>query len=72
MIGSIIDGIDSDSVEAQLLKLCDVSFATGLIGDRVSQIGGATGLIVNATNVESIVSSKEGCTTSVLVELDTE
>ena len=59
MLSSVVNGVDSDSVDAQLLEFRDISLATVGIGDRISDVGGATGLIVDATNVESVISGKE-------------
>ena len=60
MVGSVVDSIDTDGIDAQLLELCNVSFAAGLISNGVSQIGGAARLVINASNVETVAASKEG------------
>ena len=56
---SVVDGVYSNSVDAQLLKLSNISCAAGGIGDGICQIGGTTRLVVDATDVESVVSSEE-------------
>jgi hypothetical protein len=60
VVGGIIDCVDTNSVDAQLLELSDVTLAASLVGDRVSNLGGTSGLVVNTTNVKSLGSSVEG------------
>lgn len=60
VVGSVVDSIDTDGIDAQLLKFCNVSLAAGLIGNGISQIGGATRLVVDASNIETVVASEEG------------
>ena len=61
MIGTVVDSIDADGIDAQLLKFCNVSLAASLIGNGVSQIGRATRLVVDASNIEAVVAGEEGC-----------
>lgn len=59
MIGCVVDSVDTNSVQTQLLEFRDVSLAAIHVGDRVGDIGGATRLVVDATNVEAIIAGKE-------------
>jgi hypothetical protein len=70
MVGTVVDSVDTDGIDAQFCKFCNISFAAGLISNGVRQIGGSTRLIVNATNVETLISSKEGCRMLVVVEME--
>ena len=56
---SVVDGVDSNCIDAQLLEFRDVSLAAVDVGNGIGHVGGATGLVVDATNVETVVASKE-------------
>jgi hypothetical protein len=59
MVRSIVDSVDSNGVDTQLLELGNISSTSICVGNGICYIGGATRLVVNAANVESIVSGKE-------------
>jgi hypothetical protein len=81
MAGGVVDGINTDSVDAEALELLDVAFATSNIGNGVLSIGCATWsksdqviaglwivrtwLVVDTTNVEALIASEESCILSV-------
>ena len=44
------------------LKFCDVTLAAFGVGNGVGEVGGATGLVVNTTNVEALITLEEGVT----------
>lgn len=55
----VVDGVDTDGVHAQLLELGDIALASGRLRDGVLQLGGATGLVVDTTDVEAVVTLEE-------------
>lgn len=59
VVRSVVDGVDTDGVDAQLLELGNVTRASGDVGNGVDEGGGAAGLIVDATDVEPCASSEE-------------
>jgi hypothetical protein len=61
VIGCVVDGVDTDGIDAQFLELDDITLAAVGIGNGVGQIGGATRLVVNATDVESVIAGEECC-----------
>ena len=60
MAGSVVDCVYTDGIDAQFLEFGNVSLTPSLIGDGVRKVGGATRLVVNATDVEPITPGKEG------------
>jgi hypothetical protein len=80
MVGSVVDGVDTNSIDAETLELLDVALATSNVGDGVLSIRCATWsksvrviaglwafrtwLVVDTTNVETLVASEESCTLS--------
>ena len=65
MVGSVVDCVNTDSVDAELLELYNVTLATSGISDRVLSRRRASGLVVDTTDVETIIASKESCKLSV-------
>jgi hypothetical protein len=59
MISSVVDRIDSDGIDAQLLEFLEISLASLCVSDRVNNVGRSTRLVVNTTDVEALISSKE-------------
>jgi hypothetical protein len=59
MIGAVVDGVNTDSVEAQLLELGDITSASSRVGERVNKIGRSTRLVIDASDVESGGPSEE-------------
>jgi len=56
----VVDRVDADGVDAELDELSNVTRAGLDVGDGVDEVGGATGLIVDAANIEALTSSEEG------------
>lgn len=61
MVGGVVDGVHADGVDAQLLELLNIALAAIDVGNGVLSIRGAAGLVVNTTNVETLVAGPEGC-----------
>lgn len=61
VVRGVVDGVDTDSVDSKLLELGNVALAASGVSDWVLCVGGATGLVVDTTNVKAIVASKESC-----------
>jgi hypothetical protein len=61
VVGGVVDSVDTDGVDAQLLELGNITLAAVDIGDGVCELGAATGLVVDATDVETVASLEEGC-----------
>jgi hypothetical protein len=59
VVGAVVDSVDTDGVDTELLELLNVALAASLVSDGVLRIGSATRLVVNTTNVETLVASKE-------------
>jgi hypothetical protein len=59
MVGGVVDSVHTDSVDSEALELLNVALATGSVGDRVLGIRCASGLIVDAANIETLVASEE-------------
>ena len=60
MVCSVVDGVDTDSIDAQLLELGDVPLAASRVGNGIGRVGGTTRLIIDTTDVKSIISGEEG------------
>lgn len=58
----VIDGVDTDSVQAKLLEVFDVTLTSIDIGDGVGKLGRASGLVINTTHVEALLALEEGVT----------
>lgn len=61
MVGGVVDGVDSHGVNAELLEVANITLAAGFIGNGVDDLGGSSGLVVNTTDVETVVSGEECC-----------
>lgn len=61
VIGSVVDCVDTDGVDAELLELCNVSCAGGFICDRVNELGRSSRLVVDSADIESAGSLEECC-----------
>ena len=59
MVGSVVDGVDTDGVYTELLEPGDITGAAGNICDGVDELGGSTGLVVDTTHVESSIALEE-------------
>ena len=55
----VVHHVDPDRVDAQLLELGDVTLADGRVGERIRLAGAATGLVVDAADVEAVATSVE-------------
>jgi hypothetical protein len=52
VLGSVVDGVDTDRVDAELLELLDVTLAASSIGDGILSIGSTTcGMLVVGMSV---------------------
>jgi hypothetical protein len=56
----VIDGIDADGVQTQLLELGNITLASIWFRDRVLQLRRSTGLVVDTTNIETVITLEEG------------
>jgi len=61
VVSGVIDGVHTNGVDAQLFELGDVTGASTSISDRVNELGAAARLIVDTTDVETLVTLEEGC-----------
>ena len=61
MIGTVVDSINTNGIDAQLFELINVSLTAGLVSNRICQIGGAAGLVVDTTDVEAVGTREECC-----------
>ena len=62
VVGGVVDGVNTDGVQAELLEVLDVALATVGIGDGIGELGGTTGLVVHTTDVEAVIALEEGVT----------
>jgi hypothetical protein len=66
VVGGVVNGVDTDGVDAELLEVLNIALASGLIGQRVSNTGlgvgasGTAGLVVDTTDEESLIAGIEG------------
>lgn len=71
MVGGVVDGVDTDGVEAQLLELSDITLATFDVGNGILCVRSTAWLVVDAADVETFVACEEGCRSDeVSVKLD--
>jgi hypothetical protein len=61
VIGSVVHSVHTNGVDAQLLELCDIALAAVDVGNGVLSIRGTAGLVVDATDVETLVAGPESC-----------
>ena len=61
MVGGVVHGVHTDSVDAQLLEFLDIALAAVDVGNGVLSIRGAAGLVVDTANVEAVLAGPEGC-----------
>ncbi len=59
VVGRVVNGVDTDRVDAELLEVLDVTLAASGIGNGIFGCGGATGLVVNTADVETRIASEE-------------
>lgn len=59
VVGGVVNGVHTDGVETELLEVWDISLAAICICNRVCNIGRATRLIVDTSDVESVVAGEE-------------
>jgi hypothetical protein len=55
----VVDSVDTDNVDAELLEVLDITLADLGVGQRILVGGGTTGLVVDTSEVESLVASPE-------------
>lgn len=77
MVGSVVNGVHTNSVDAKALELLNVALATSGIGNRVLSIRSTacplsvsvvnrmhdsrTRLVVDTADVETLIASEESC-----------
>jgi hypothetical protein len=59
MVGRVVDSVHADGVDAEALELFNVTLAASDIGDGILRISGTTWLVVDTTDVETLVASEE-------------
>jgi hypothetical protein len=64
----VVDGVDTDSVETELLELGNIALAALAVSDGVLGVSSTAGLVVNAADVEALVASEESCGELVLLD----
>lgn len=65
VVAGVVDGVDPDSVDSELFEVLDVTLAGFWVGQRVVQLGSSARLVVETTNVESLVGAlHEKCISS--------
>lgn len=57
----VVYRVHTDGVDTKILELLDIPCARGLVCERIRIVRRATGLVVNASNVESLLASPERC-----------
>ena len=55
VVGGVVDGVDTDGVDAELLEVLDVTLTRGRVGQRVVELARAAGLVVEAPHVEAVL-----------------
>lgn len=53
MVSTIVDGIDTDDIDAKILELGNIALADGSIGQRVSVGRSTARLVVDTTEVKA-------------------
>lgn len=66
VVHAVVDSIDTDSIDAQVLELGDVSLANIGIGEGIDVGSITTGLVVDTTHVPALAISPESCSWSVM------
>lgn len=77
MVSGVVDSVHTNGVDAEFLEKGDVALATSYVGDGVLRVGRAafllsvskmlsvvmhhTRLVVDTTDVETLVASEESC-----------
>jgi hypothetical protein len=59
VIGLVVDSVDANNVDAELLEVLDITLANIGIGERILVSRGTTGLVVDTSEVESVLASPE-------------
>ena len=59
MVGGVVDSVHTNGVDAQLGEFLDVSVAARFISNGISNVRGATRLVIDTTDVESVAIGKE-------------
>ena len=57
----VVHHVDTDGVDAQLLKLGNVALAHLGVGQGIDSTGGSSRLVVDAADVETLLALPEGC-----------
>ena len=59
VVGSVVNGVDTNGVDTELLELCNITGASALVGNRIDDLGRTSWLIIDSTDVKSVVTSEE-------------
>ena len=59
MVCRVINSVDTNGVDAQFFEFWNVSIAALCVCDRVGNLGGSTWLVVEATDVETVIAGEE-------------
>ncbi|KAI6749128.1 hypothetical protein HG531_008075 [Fusarium graminearum] len=59
VIGLVVDGVNANNVDAEFLEVLDITLADLGVGQRILVSGGTTGLVVNTSEVETLVTGPE-------------
>lgn len=59
VVGSVVNGVNTNSVDTEFLELCNITGASGLVGDRIDDFGRSSWLIIDSTDIKSVVTSEE-------------
>jgi len=59
VVGSVVDGVDTDGVQAQLFELSDIAGASSRVGHGIYGVGRSSWLPIHTTHEESGVSHEE-------------
>lgn len=59
VISLVVDSVDANNVDAELLEVLDITLANIGIGERILVSRGTTGLVVDTSEVESVLASPE-------------
>lgn len=60
MVGSVVDRVHADGVEPELFEEGHVSPASLHVGERIDDVGGATRLVIDASDIKTFVTCEEG------------
>jgi len=59
VIGLVIDGVNTNNVDAELLEVLDITLADLGVGQRILISGSTTRLVVDTSEVKALIASPE-------------